>query len=186
MRGRLRTLEARPTWSLKCCLDTAKTKVTRPLTTINKIKVDRPSAVAAGNLFLFFVCFSPLCSFTFCVFTSLSMTGMTIEMVNLRVTRIVYRLRIQRGVRCLVLTSFPEAQENMIDVLPLDTAVVPRHVLPIFWKQFKRESHNYPHRRNQSFSGRGKHGGMAYSGRHSIQSDMLDAGDFVRRQHKLI
>lgn len=41
--------------------------------------------------------------------------------------------RERRG-RCdaMVLTSFPEAQENVIDVLPLDAAVVPRQVLPVF------------------------------------------------------
>jgi len=58
----------------------------------------------------------------------LSTTG---RMGNLRVTQIVYRLRIERC-DAWVLTSFPEAQEYMIDVLPLDTAVVPRQVLPVF------------------------------------------------------
>lgn len=45
---------------------------------------------------------------------------------------IVYRLCIQSRIGDAVLTSFAEAQENVIDVLPLDTVVIPRQILPVF------------------------------------------------------
>lgn len=46
---------------------------------------------------------------------------------------IVYICIERRYIKETVLTSLSKAQENMIDVLPLDTAVIPGQVLSVFF-----------------------------------------------------
>lgn len=77
-----------------------------------------------GSFIFCFLFFSP---FLFYIFgrrvMSLSMAGRSNG--NLKELNSYYLSLANEERGCLVLTSFPKAQENMIDVLSLDTAVVP-------------------------------------------------------------